>query len=187
MRLIQFIFLMILTATANVSYAEEPSGDKSLSLIEQASNTAQEVLMSALALTGTPYKFGGTSPETGFDCSGFVSYVFKQAANFTLPHGARAISQIGQNIPVDQLQPGDLVFFNTLKSTFSHVGIYIGDNRFVHAPSAGGGVSVVNMKEDYWAKRFTGARRLNEKFDQKSPANSKVLPSSPLLVESSVE
>lgn len=187
MRLIQFIFLLILTAAANVSYAKDTSSDKSPSLLEQASNTAQEVLMSALALTGTPYKFGGTSPETGFDCSGFVSYVFKQAANFTLPHGALAISQIGQNIPVDQLQPGDLVFFNTLKSTFSHVGIYIGDNRFVHAPSAGGGVGVVNMKEEYWAKRFTGARRLNEKLDQKSPANSKVLPSSPLLVESSAE
>ena len=137
--------------------------------------------MSALALTGTPYKFGGASPETGFDCSGFVRYVFKQATNFTLPHGARAISQIGQNIPVDQLQPGDLVFFNTLKSAFSHVGIYIGDNRFVHAPSTGGGVHVVNMKEAYWAKRFNGARRLDQAAEIKAPS------SVPLPVESFAE
>jgi len=181
MRLIIFILLLVFAATTSVCDAEEPANDKSPSLLEQASNTVQEVLMSALALTGTPYKFGGTSPETGFDCSGFVSYVFKQAANFTLPHGARAISQIGQNIPVDQLQPGDLVFFNTLKSTFSHVGIYIGDNRFVHAPSAGGGVSVVNMKEEYWAKRFTGARRLDQ------ATQPKVSSSVPLLAESSAE
>jgi len=187
MRLINFILLLVFAATTSFCYAEEPANDKSPSLLEQASNTVQEVLMSALALTGTPYKFGGTSPETGFDCSGFVSYVFKQAANFTLPHGARAISQIGQSIPIDQLQPGDLVFFNTLKSTFSHVGIYIGDNRFVHAPSAGGGVGVVNIKEEYWAKRFTGARRLNEKLDQKTTEKLKAQLSYPPPVESSAE
>ncbi len=132
------------------------------SLLDQASATVQEVMMSALALTGTPYKFGGTSPDTGFDCSGFVRYVFQQAANLTLPHGARALSQIGKVIPVDQLQPGDLVFYNTLKSSFSHVGIYIGDNRFIHAPSAGGGVHIVNMQDEYWTKRFNGARRIDK-------------------------
>ncbi|HEY8085821.1 MAG TPA: C40 family peptidase [Methylophilaceae bacterium] len=135
---------------------------KEPSLLDQASATVQEVMMSALALTGTPYKFGGTSPDTGFDCSGFVRYVFQQAANLTLPHGARALSQIGKVIPVDQLQPGDLVFYNTLKSSFSHVGIYIGDNRFIHAPSAGGGVHIVNMQDEYWVKRFNGARRIEK-------------------------
>jgi cell wall-associated NlpC family hydrolase len=130
-------------------------------LLDQASSTVQEVLMSALALTGTPYKFGGTTPDTGFDCSGFVRYVFQQAANLTLPHGARALSQLGKAIPVEQLQPGDLVFYNTLKSAFSHVGIYIGDNRFIHAPSDGGDVHIVNMKEAYWVKRFNGARRID--------------------------
>lgn len=124
------------------------------------SNAAQEVLMSALSLTGVKYKFGGNSPETGFDCSGFVRYVFQQAANLTLPHGARAISQLGQSVTTDQLQPGDLVFFNTLKSAFSHVGIYVGEGRFIHAPSSGGGIHIVNMNDSYWAKRFNGARRL---------------------------
>ena len=145
--------------------ADEPSAPSMAdSLAEPASHwsdTAQEILMNALSLTGVKYKYGGNSPETGFDCSGFVKYVFEQAANLTLPHGARAISQLGQQIPVDQLQPGDLVFFNTLKTAFSHVGIYIGEGRFIHAPSSGGGIHVVSMNDAYWAKRFNGARRLD--------------------------
>ena len=132
-------------------------------------NIAQDVLMSALSLTGVKYTAGGISPETGFDCSGFVRYVFQQATNLTLPHGARAISQLGQAISLDQLQPGDLVFFNTLKTAFSHVGIYIGDNRFIHAPTKGDTVRIVNMNEDYWVKRFNGARRLAQP-SQLSPA-----------------
>jgi cell wall-associated NlpC family hydrolase len=130
---------------------------------EQAgwSSSAQEILINALSLTGIKYKYGGNSPETGFDCSGFVRYVFQQAANLTLPHGARALSQLGQTVPVDQLKPGDLVFFNTLKSAFSHVGIYLGNNRFIHAPSSGGGIHVVNMSDEYWSKRFNGARRID--------------------------
>jgi len=127
--------------------------------------------MSALSLTGVKYKYGGTSPETGFDCSGFVRYVFQQASDLTLPHGARAISQLGQAITVDQLQPGDLVFFNTLKTAFSHVGIYVGNNRFIHAPTNGGGVHIVNLNDEYWAKRFNGARRVAQPSTQ-PPAES---------------
>lgn len=152
--LILSVFLVFSCGLCHADDAKDPG------LLEQASSSVQEVLISAVALTGTPYKFGGTSPDTGFDCSGFVRYVFQQAANLTLPHGARAISQIGKSIPVDQLQPGDLVFYNTLKSAFSHVGIYIGDNRFIHAPSDGGGVHIVNMQDEYWVKRFNGARRI---------------------------
>ena len=124
------------------------------------SGIAREVLMNALSLTGIKYKYGGSSPETGFDCSGFVRYVFQQAASLTLPHSTHALSQLGQIIPLEQLKPGDLVFFDTLKSAFSHVGIYLGDSRFIHAPSAGGNINVVNMNDAYWTKRFNGARRL---------------------------
>jgi len=127
------------------------------------SDTVQEVLLNALSLTGIRYTYGGKNPDTGFDCSGFVRYVFQQAASLTLPHSARAISQLGQSVSVDELQPGDLVFFNTLKSAFSHVGIYIGGHRFIHAPSTGGGISVVDMDDSYWAKRFNGAKRLDPK------------------------
>lgn len=122
----------------------------------------QEILINAMSLTGIKYKYGGNSPETGFDCSGFVRYVFQNAVNLALPPTARAISQIGQNIKKDELQPGDLVFFNTLKSAYSHVGIYLGDNKFIHAPSAGKTVRIENMQSDYWAKRFNGAQRLDK-------------------------
>lgn len=121
---------------------------------------AREVLVNALSLTGVRYQYGGKSPETGFDCSGFVRYVYQQAGNLTLPHGARAISQLGKTIPKSELQPGDLVFFNTLRSTFSHVGIYLGNNRFIHSPSSGGGVRVEDMQSNYWEKRFNGAQRI---------------------------
>jgi len=121
---------------------------------------AREVLVNALSLTGVRYQYGGKSPESGFDCSGFVRYVYQQAGNLTLPHGARAISQLGKTIPKSELEPGDLVFFNTLKSTFSHVGIYLGNNRFIHSPSSGGGVRVEDMQSSYWEKRFNGAQRI---------------------------
>lgn len=124
---------------------------------------AREVLINALSLSGIKYKYGGNSPESGFDCSGFVRYVYQQAANLSLPHGARAISQIGKRVPKHELQPGDLVFFNTLKSAFSHVGIYLGNNRFIHAPSSGGGVRIEDMQDQYWEQRFNGAQRIEVK------------------------
>lgn len=174
--IVRFIFLSGLLCTSAACLAAEPTaeaGNPSPVAEHDYSNwsgMAQEVLMSALSLTGIKYTYGGNSPETGFDCSGFVRYVFQQAANLTLPHGARAISQLGQAVPIDQLRPGDLVFFNTLKSAFSHVGIYLGGNRFIHAPSAGGGIHVVNMDDAYWAKRFNGARRLDA--SELSPAEN---------------
>ena len=127
----------------------------------------QEVLINALSLTGIKYKYGGNSPETGFDCSGFVRYVFSQATNLTLPPTARAISQLGKTVNKDELQPGDLVFFNTLKSAFSHVGIYIGDNKFIHAPRSGASVRVENMQQSYWSSRFNGAQRLDKETEGK--------------------
>ena len=127
----------------------------------------QEVIINALSLTGIKYKYGGNSPETGFDCSGFVRYVFRNAANLTLPPTARAISQIGKAVKKDELQPGDLVFFNTLQSAFSHVGIYIGDNKFIHAPRTGANVRVENMQQSYWSSRFNGAQRLEKEALEK--------------------
>ena len=127
------------------------------------SSTAQEIILHAISQTGVKYQYGGITPDTGFDCSGFVRYVFQQAANLTLPHGARAISQVGSNVSKDELQPGDLVFFNTLKSVTSHVGIYVGNNRFIHSPSAGSAISVTDMNDAYWSKRFTGGRHIEAK------------------------
>ncbi len=138
-------------------------------IVQQAQNwsqKAEEVIINALGLIGIEYKQGGSTPETGFDCSGFVSYVFKQAANISLPHGARAMSQLGQQVAPSELKPGDLVFFNTLKKTFSHVGIYLGNNKFIHAPSAGKVVRVENMDSSYWNSRFNGAVRVTAEDTQ---------------------
>jgi cell wall-associated NlpC family hydrolase len=168
MRINFIIFFALLTSSVGVCHADETPDNHAPGFFEQAGSVFQDVLISALSLSGTPYKFGGNSPDTGFDCSGFVRYVFSQAANLTLPHGARAISQLGKSIPVEQLQPGDLVFFNTLKRAFSHVGIYLGDGRFIHAPSSGGGVNIVSMNDAYWAKRFNGARRLDQSAAQQA-------------------
>ncbi|MGH8672184.1 MAG: C40 family peptidase [Burkholderiales bacterium] len=123
-------------------------------------NWATELLMHALSLMGSPYRFGGSSPHSGFDCSGYVGYVFREALNIVLPRSALAISRIGEKITLEELRPGDLVFYNTLHRAFSHVGIYLGDRRFIHAPSRGGNIEISDMAESYWLERFNGARRL---------------------------
>jgi cell wall-associated NlpC family hydrolase len=117
--------------------------------------------MQALGHLGIRYKYGGSSPVTGFDCSGLVRYVVSQAVGLVLPRDTRSLSTLGARVSSDELQPGDLVFFNTLRKPFSHVGIYVGDRRFVHAPASGGAVELVNMSERYWQSRFDGARRLS--------------------------
>ncbi len=130
------------------------------SLIRRYSDNAQELVIRALSLVGVNYRHGGESPDSGFDCSGLVRHVFREALGLTLPRTSRDISRLGASVPSDDLKPGDLVFFNTLRRGFSHVGIYLGDYRFVHAPASGGEVRVEDMRQDYWSKRFNGARRI---------------------------
>jgi cell wall-associated NlpC family hydrolase len=120
----------------------------------------------ALGMLGIQYKFGGNSPDSGFDCSGLVRYVFAQVTGLSLPHNAAEQSKVGREISMEELRPGDLVFFNTRKFSFSHVGIYLGDNKFVHAPRKGKAVEVVEMGNPYWAKAYNGARRLLETAQQ---------------------
>lgn len=118
-------------------------------------------LLGALDLLGTPYKMGGRHPETGLDCSGLVRHVYKQTLDIDLPHNARDISRQGEPVEPSELRPGDLVFFNTLGRPFSHVGIYKGDGKFVHASSRREKkVIVSDMGNRYWAARFNGARRI---------------------------
>ena len=118
------------------------------------------VLDRALSLRGTRYRAGGTSPETGFDCSGFVGFLYRDIVGFQLPRSAHEIWRFGKAVARDDLRPGDLVFYNTMRRPYSHVGIYLGGNQFVHAPTAGGVVRVVNMNERYWATRWNGAKRV---------------------------
>lgn len=160
-------FISFFLCLASTAWAQEatdpgtPAGEQPASTLQtRHASGVSDMLGYALKLIGVNYKYGGTQPSTGFDCSGYVSHVFRQVAGLSLPHNALAISRQGRQISVDELQPGDLVFFNTLRRSFSHVGIYLGDNRFVHAPSSGGGVEVVSMQDQYWVKRFNGARRV---------------------------
>jgi cell wall-associated NlpC family hydrolase len=124
-------------------------------------DSARELVIQALALIGVNYKYGGGSPDSGFDCSGLVSHVFREVAGIVLPRDSRAMSKVGEKVGKSDLQPGDLVFFDTLRRPFSHVGIYIGGQRFVHAPSRGGEVEVSDLHSRYWQKHYNGARRVN--------------------------
>jgi cell wall-associated NlpC family hydrolase len=121
---------------------------------------ARTVVLHALGFLGVPYVYGGASPATGFDCSGLVRYVVEQALGVLLPRQARAMARVRAPVARDELRPGDLVFFNTLRRPYSHVGIYIGDRRFIHAPTAGRVVELADMRARYWQHRFEGARRL---------------------------
>ena len=121
---------------------------------------AQDIVLNAMGFMGIPYRWGGSSPETGFDCSGFVQYVFRQAAGLLVPRSSFDQIRQGAVVAREELQAGDLVFFNTMRATASHVGIYIGENRFIHAPSRGKTVEIVNFTDAYWQARYDGARRL---------------------------
>ena len=129
--------------------------------VEQVRHQASDMVITAMNFLGVPYRRGGNTADSGFDCSGFTRQVFETSLGLVLPRRAdeQAKARGLVSIKRDELQPGDLVFFNTLRRTFSHVGIYVGEGRFIHAPKPGGEVRVESMNFAYWAKRFTGARR----------------------------
>lgn len=113
-----------------------------------------------MGLLDTGYRFGGKNPEAGLDCSGMVSYIYGQAAGIKVGGSAADIARNGRPVEPDELRPGDLVFFNTLNRPLSHVGIYIGDSRFIHAPSSNGRVRIDRLGDRYYAQRFDTARTL---------------------------
>lgn len=119
-----------------------------------------EALLQALLALGLDYRYGGNSPVTGFDCSGLVAHVYLEAWNIRLPRNTSAQSKAGMPVSLAELQAGDLVFYDTLKRPYSHVGIYLGDGKFVHAPKTGAQVRVESLKSAYWSQRFNGARRI---------------------------
>ncbi len=135
-----------------------------LGQLEQVRQTvgskASDLVVNAMGFLGVPYKRGGNTAETGFDCSGFVRAMYEQTIGLVLPRRADQQAAATQSIDKADLKPGDLVFFNTLRRTFSHVGIYVGEGRFIHSPKPGAEVRVESMKIDYWASRFDGARRV---------------------------
>jgi len=137
-----------------------PQRDRPVTPSPAASESAVELAFTALSLVGTPYAYGGSSPDTGFDCSGFVVYVYARALEVSVPRRTSDLARTGVPVARSDLRPGDLVFHNTLGWSFSHVGIYLGEMRFVHAPSTGGAVRVADMRLGFWTRRFDGARRI---------------------------
>ena len=126
-------------------------------------NVASQLVVHAMGFLGVPYTFGGTSFEGGFDCSGFVKAVYEQTTGLILPRKSSDQAKATAPISKDELKPGDLVFFNTMRAAFSHVGIYVGDGKFIHSPRTGSEVRIEDMGAAYWAARFNGARRVESR------------------------
>nr|WP_249937370.1 C40 family peptidase [Roseateles sp. DAIF2] len=146
-------------------------------LLGQVRDKASELVLASMNFLGVPYKRGGNTAENGFDCSGFTRHIFEMSVGLVLPRRADEQAKLSSLMPIkkDELKPGDLVFFNTMRRTFSHVGIYVGEGKFIHSPRAGGKVRVEDMRDAYWAKRFTGARRADLNAADKSGAAATAL------------
>ncbi|MFN3375067.1 MAG: C40 family peptidase [Burkholderiaceae bacterium] len=184
-------FIALLLAAASVAQAAPASGtgddmekllaDKGVisqlqdmrnSVTDRAANVAQQasdLVVHAMGFLGVPYRRGGNSVETGFDCSGFVRAIYEQTVGLVLPRRADQQAASTQVIDRKELQPGDLVFFNTMRRAFSHVGIYVGDHKFIHSPRSGGEVRVEDMRTPYWQRRFDGARRVTAEAGSPAP------------------
>jgi len=158
-RLTIILLAALLTACAGRSPVLEPSGVPPEPVSATAAN---DVLFRALGLVGTPYRYGGNTPDSGFDCSGLIGYVYRDAAGLALPRTTQQMSQAqGANVRREALQAGDLVFFATSGGRrVSHAGIYVGEGRFVHAPSSGGTVRLDSLGNRYWDKTYLGAKRV---------------------------
>jgi cell wall-associated NlpC family hydrolase len=142
--------------------------DRAHTVADKASN----LVVTAMGFLGVPYRRGGNTAETGFDCSGFVKAMYEQTIGLVLPRRANEQAAATQAIDKKDLQPGDLVFFNTMKRAFSHVGIYVGEGKFIHSPKPGAQVRVEDMGGRYWQQRFNGARRVLSLAPAETPSAS---------------
>ncbi len=156
----------------NTSASPAAAATAESALVRQVRDTASDMVITAMNFLGVPYKRGGNNQEDGFDCSGFTRHIFEMSLGLVLPRRAddQASAPGLLQIARDDLKPGDLVFFNTLKRTFSHVGIYIGEGKFIHSPRTGGAVRVEDMRFTYWNTRFTGARRVEAPTEAEAQA-----------------
>ena len=181
LRLIAFLllgFIVFAEAAPDTALLEEPSPAEATSQpgqddsIENLSSSVEdavgELLLHAMGLLGVAYRFGGNSPENGLDCSGFIRYVFQKSLKVNLPRTSAEIARVGKSINRSELVPGDLVFFNTRGFKYSHVGMYVGKGKFIHAPRIGKNIEVANINQGYWDAVFTGARRVR----RGQPANA---------------
>ncbi|MGH8676536.1 MAG: C40 family peptidase [Burkholderiales bacterium] len=156
------VFCAALTSCAPLTRAPVDARESAAEPARGPASRAErsEALLLALMALGVDYRSGGRSAATGFDCSGLVAHVFEEAYGIRLPRTVRGQSEIGLEVTAKELSPGDLVFYDTLGRPYSHVGIYVGEGKFVHAPKSGASVRVESLRSAYWTKRFSGARRI---------------------------
>lgn len=150
----------LLTRLEQVSTRLEQVGTKLEQVGSTVTDRASDLVVTAMGFLGVPYKRGGTTAESGFDCSGFVRAIYQNTIGLVLPRRANEQAAATEKIDKKDLRPGDLVFFNTMKRAFSHVGIYVGEGKFIHSPKPGAQVRVEDMGQNYWQRRFDGARRV---------------------------
>lgn len=149
--------ILFLLAACTSPVAQKETIAQALPMVSAKGN---ELVFFALGLIDTGYRFGGKNPEAGFDCSGMVSYIYRQALGLQVVGSAAEIARNSRPVELGMLRPGDLVFFNTRRQPYSHVGIYIGDERFVHAPSTNGRVRIDRLSDRYYAEHYEAARTL---------------------------
>lgn len=152
------LVLVLLAACSGLGPRSTASTEPAMQAARAGNEKGNEIVFYAMGLIDTGYRFGGKNPEAGLDCSGMVSYIYGQAAGLKVQGSAADIARSSKPVDRSSLRPGDLVFFNTLNRSFSHVGIYIGDTRFIHAPSTNGKVRIDRLSDGYYAQRFEAAR-----------------------------
>jgi len=154
------IFICAIAISGCSTFGTKSSASKVAQFKQDTSVGTEDISIAAVGLVDVPYRFGGNTPRGGFDCSGLIVYVYNKAAGIKLPRTIQLMSAQGKSIDGQSPAPGDLVFFNTTGEKYSHAGIYVGQGRFVHAPSAGGTVRLDYITSPYWAAKFTEARRI---------------------------
>ena len=163
LKIFHWLSLIAFALIVQSAYADAPANQTqdAAAADQPYRGNIQKVVDRALDLIGIKYLRGGSNPLTGFDCSGLVDHVFRATLGMILPRSSHDLSKAGTPISKTDLEPGDLVFFDTMRRAFSHVGIYLGDHMFVHAPRPGQAVGVADLRDRYWAKRYDGARRID--------------------------
>ena len=146
----------LIRLTAGEMYQPMPAGR------QVSQNEADQLIGSAMSLLGVAYRFGGTSPTTGMDCSAFMQYIFRRTMQVNLPRTSSEQAKVGTQVSRSALQPGDMVFFNTSGRRISHVGLYIGNDRFIHAPRTGKNIEITSLSNKYWTSRYVTARRVKK-------------------------
>lgn len=161
----RFLALLMLALGAVAHAAPErdeaPAARHEQKLTEPGEEMMGDLMLQAMSLMGIAYRFGGNNPNQGFDCSGFIRYIFQKSVGINLPRTASEQAQTGRPIARSDIQPGDVLFFNTRGFAYSHNALYLGNGKFIHAPRTGKNIEIANLSSSYWSSRFNGARRMS--------------------------